>query len=72
MLGATRRAPTRRAIDSPPSLSLRYGLSWQIVPTALLELTANPDRERAARALAAMLRMKKSDIAELYQAADQT
>jgi predicted 3-demethylubiquinone-9 3-methyltransferase (glyoxalase superfamily) len=51
---------------------LRYGLSWQIVPTALLELTANPDRERAARALAAMLRMKKSDIAELYQAADQT
>ena len=50
----------------------RYGLSWQIVPTALLELTANPDRERAARALAAMLRMKKIDIAELYQAADQT
>jgi predicted 3-demethylubiquinone-9 3-methyltransferase (glyoxalase superfamily) len=50
----------------------RYGLSWQIVPSALLELTADPDRERAARVFAAMLRMKKIDIAELYQAADQT
>jgi predicted 3-demethylubiquinone-9 3-methyltransferase (glyoxalase superfamily) len=50
----------------------RYGLSWQIVPTALLELTADPDRERAARAFAAMLQMKKIDIAELYRAADQT
>ena len=50
----------------------RYGLSWQIIPTALLELTADPDRERAARAFAAMLQMKKIDIAELYRAADQT
>jgi predicted 3-demethylubiquinone-9 3-methyltransferase (glyoxalase superfamily) len=50
----------------------RYGLSWQIVPTALLELTADPDRERAARAFAAMLQMKKIDIAKLYRAADQT
>jgi predicted 3-demethylubiquinone-9 3-methyltransferase (glyoxalase superfamily) len=50
----------------------RYGLSWQVVPTALLELTADPDRERAARVFAAMLQMKKIDIAELYRAADQT
>jgi len=50
----------------------RYGLSWQIVPTALLELTADPDRERADRAFAAMLQMKKIDIAQLYRAADQT
>jgi predicted 3-demethylubiquinone-9 3-methyltransferase (glyoxalase superfamily) len=50
----------------------RYGLSWQIVPTALLELTADPDRARADRAFAAMLQMKKIDIAELYRAADQT
>ena len=49
----------------------RYGLSWQIVPTALLELTADPDRERADRVFAAMLQMKKIDIAELYRAADQ-
>jgi predicted 3-demethylubiquinone-9 3-methyltransferase (glyoxalase superfamily) len=50
----------------------RYGLSWQIVPTALLELTADPDRERSARAFAAMLTMKKIDIAELYRAADRS
>jgi predicted 3-demethylubiquinone-9 3-methyltransferase (glyoxalase superfamily) len=50
----------------------RYGLSWQIIPTALLELTADPDRERAARVFAAMLQMKKIDIAELYRAADQS
>jgi predicted 3-demethylubiquinone-9 3-methyltransferase (glyoxalase superfamily) len=48
----------------------RYGLSWQIVPTALLELTADPDRARAARAFAAMLTMRKIDIAELHRAAD--
>src|SRR6185312_14265230 len=50
----------------------RFGLSWQIVPTALLELTADPDRERADRAFAAMLQMRKIDIAQLYRAADQT
>jgi len=50
----------------------RYGLSWQIVPTALLELTADPDRGRADRAFEAMLQMKKIDIAELYRAADQS
>ena len=49
----------------------RYGLSWQIVPTALLELTADPDRDRADRAFAAMLQMKKIDIAQLYRAADR-
>jgi predicted 3-demethylubiquinone-9 3-methyltransferase (glyoxalase superfamily) len=49
----------------------RYGLSWQIVPTALLELTADPDRDRAARAFAAMLTMRKIDIAELRRAADR-
>jgi predicted 3-demethylubiquinone-9 3-methyltransferase (glyoxalase superfamily) len=48
----------------------RYGLSWQIVPTALLELNADPDRGRADRAFAAMMSMKKLDIAELLRAAD--
>jgi predicted 3-demethylubiquinone-9 3-methyltransferase (glyoxalase superfamily) len=50
----------------------RYGLSWQIVPTALLELNADPDRDRSARAFQAMLQMKKLDIAELLRAADGT
>jgi predicted 3-demethylubiquinone-9 3-methyltransferase (glyoxalase superfamily) len=48
----------------------RYGLSWQIVPTALLELNADPDRDRAARAFQAMQQMKKLDTAELLRAAD--
>jgi predicted 3-demethylubiquinone-9 3-methyltransferase (glyoxalase superfamily) len=50
----------------------RYGMSWQIVPTVLLELNADPDRGRAARAAQAMMRMTKLDIAELLRAADQS
>ena len=48
----------------------RYGLSWQVVPTALLELVADPDPGRSQRAMQAMLGMKKIEIAELYRAAD--
>jgi predicted 3-demethylubiquinone-9 3-methyltransferase (glyoxalase superfamily) len=40
------------------------------VPTALPELLSDPDPERANRAMAAMLRMKKLDIATLRAAAD--
>ena len=50
----------------------RFGLSWQIVPTALPELLTDPDREKAERVMAAMLKMKKIDIAELERAAAQT
>jgi predicted 3-demethylubiquinone-9 3-methyltransferase (glyoxalase superfamily) len=38
----------------------RYGLSWQIVPTGMLELLTDPDPERAQRAMAAMLKMRGS------------
>jgi predicted 3-demethylubiquinone-9 3-methyltransferase (glyoxalase superfamily) len=48
----------------------RYGLSWQIVPTALMELLGDPDTERSGRAMQAMLQMRKLDIAELRRAAD--
>lgn len=48
----------------------RWGVSWQIVPRRLLELQADPDRERAARANQAMLSMRKLDIAALEAAAD--
>jgi predicted 3-demethylubiquinone-9 3-methyltransferase (glyoxalase superfamily) len=48
----------------------RYGVSWQIVPSVLYELIADPDTERAQRAIAAMLQMGKIDIAEIERAAD--
>jgi predicted 3-demethylubiquinone-9 3-methyltransferase (glyoxalase superfamily) len=47
----------------------RYGLSWQIVPKRLMELQADPDREKAQRVTAAMLQMTKIDLAELERAA---
>jgi predicted 3-demethylubiquinone-9 3-methyltransferase (glyoxalase superfamily) len=48
----------------------RYGVSWQIVPSVMYELIADPDPERAQRAVAAMLQMKKLVIEELERAAD--
>ncbi|MFD8595497.1 VOC family protein [Kitasatospora sp. NPDC059646] len=48
----------------------RYGLSWQIVPKRMIELLADPDPERAARATKAMLTMGKLDVAALEAAAD--
>jgi predicted 3-demethylubiquinone-9 3-methyltransferase (glyoxalase superfamily) len=47
----------------------RYGLSWQIVPTALPRLLSDPDPERARRVMEAMLQMKRIDVAELERAA---
>ena len=47
----------------------RFGLSWQIVPTALPRLLSNSDRETAQRVMAAMLQMKKIEIDVLEQAA---
>jgi predicted 3-demethylubiquinone-9 3-methyltransferase (glyoxalase superfamily) len=46
----------------------RYGLSWQVVPEMLAQLTANPDIEKTERLMAALLGMKKLDIAELQRA----
>jgi predicted 3-demethylubiquinone-9 3-methyltransferase (glyoxalase superfamily) len=46
----------------------RYGLSWQIVPTAMQEMLDHPDTEKSQRAMAAMLKMGKLDIAELRRA----
>jgi predicted 3-demethylubiquinone-9 3-methyltransferase (glyoxalase superfamily) len=48
----------------------RFGLSWQIVPRRLPELLGDPDPARAQRAMDAMLRMVKLDIAALERAAD--
>jgi predicted 3-demethylubiquinone-9 3-methyltransferase (glyoxalase superfamily) len=48
----------------------RYGLSWQVVPTGMEELFADPDAGRAERAMRAMLGMGKIDIAAMRAAAD--
>ena len=48
----------------------KYGVSWQVVPTVLGEMMASPDRDRAARAAQAMLKMVKLDIAALQTAFD--
>jgi predicted 3-demethylubiquinone-9 3-methyltransferase (glyoxalase superfamily) len=48
----------------------RYGVSWQIVPTALPRLLADPDPAKAGRVMQAMLGMVKLDIAGLQAAYD--
>ena len=48
----------------------RFGLSWQVVPSAIDELFGDADPKRAERAMKAMFSMKKLDIAELLRAAD--
>ena len=47
----------------------RFGLSWQIVPRRLPELLGDPDRAKSARAMQAMMKMVKIDIAALEAAA---
>jgi predicted 3-demethylubiquinone-9 3-methyltransferase (glyoxalase superfamily) len=48
----------------------KFGVSWQIVPTALGELLADPDPARTQRVMRAMLEMRKLDIAGLERAAE--
>ena len=46
----------------------KFGLSWQVVPTALLDMLLDANKDKAGRAMKAMLQMKKRDIATLKQA----
>ena len=46
----------------------KYGISWQVVPTALGEMLQDKDKEKAKRVMAAMLKMVKIDIKELQKA----
>src|SRR4051794_18793111 len=48
----------------------KYGLSWQVTPQGLDEVFADPDPERANRAMKAMLKMRKLDVDALRAAAD--
>jgi predicted 3-demethylubiquinone-9 3-methyltransferase (glyoxalase superfamily) len=47
----------------------KFGLSWQITPRTLMQLLSDPDKQKAARVMAAMMTMKKINIAELERAA---
>ena len=46
----------------------KYGLSWQIVPTVLIEMLQDKDPAKSKRVMEAMLQMKKIDIAALKRA----
>lgn len=46
----------------------RYGVSWQVIPKAMLELVGDPDSTKSERAMTAMMQMKKLDLAALQRA----
>jgi predicted 3-demethylubiquinone-9 3-methyltransferase (glyoxalase superfamily) len=50
----------------------KFGLCWQIVPTALPKLLGDPDPKKSQRVMKAMLGMKKIDIGELERAYNQS
>jgi predicted 3-demethylubiquinone-9 3-methyltransferase (glyoxalase superfamily) len=46
----------------------KFGVSWQVVPTVLIEMLLDKDKAKSGRTMAALLQMKKLDIAELKRA----
>ncbi|WP_233282157.1 VOC family protein [Caulobacter vibrioides] len=61
--------PGRGGEESPCGwLKDRFGLSWQVTPRQLIEMTTSPDRAAAGRALQAMMGMKKINIAAMRAA----
>ena len=46
----------------------RFGLSWQVIPRVLGRMLSDPDTEAAGRAMEAMLKMGKMEVAELESA----
>ena len=50
-------------------LTDKFGVSWQVVPTRLSELLVDPDKSKAQRVMAAMMKMVKLDVPTLEQAA---
>jgi predicted 3-demethylubiquinone-9 3-methyltransferase (glyoxalase superfamily) len=47
----------------------KFGVSWQVFPKRLPDLLSDPDRDKAQRVMAAMLKMRKIDVGELERAA---
>jgi predicted 3-demethylubiquinone-9 3-methyltransferase (glyoxalase superfamily) len=50
----------------------KFGLSWQVVPTALSKLLSDPDPEKSQRVMKSLLTMKKLDVGALQQAFDHS
>lgn len=48
----------------------RFGLSWQVVPKALIQLMSDPDPEKAGRVMQAMMQMGKIEVDDLQRAYD--
>jgi len=46
----------------------KYGLSWQIVPNAMIQMLSDPDKTKSGRIMQALMQMKKLDITKLQQA----
>ena len=46
----------------------RYGLSWQVIPTGLVDLMSDPDPRAAGRVAQALMTMQKIDLARLQRA----
>ena len=67
-LGAVMERMSGAPADIVSQLAARGGVSWQVVPKVLPELINDPDSDKSQRAMVAMLRMKKIDIAELKRA----
>jgi predicted 3-demethylubiquinone-9 3-methyltransferase (glyoxalase superfamily) len=48
----------------------KFGLSWQVVPSALIKMLQDKNAAKSARVMSAMMQMNKLDIAKLQQAFD--
>jgi predicted 3-demethylubiquinone-9 3-methyltransferase (glyoxalase superfamily) len=46
----------------------KFGVSWQVIPTVLIEMMTDPDAEKSGKVMKAMLQMKKIDIDALERA----
>lgn len=46
----------------------KFGVSWQIVPDAMIKMLSDPDKAKAGRVMQAMMQMKKIDLPELERA----
>jgi len=51
-------------------LTDKFGVSWQVVPREFIEMLSRPDKAAVARVVAAMMPMKKLDLAALWKAYD--